>query len=149
LTLATVVLACAGWSARAQERSAPKPAEAEQAPAKDYNQRSLEIFEFRKAAKSGVRRGEEMFYYKCWFCHNEYVPGAPRLEGLFQRQKLISGQPVSDETVRQKILEGGPGMAAYKHTLGEGDLDDLMTYLKEACCWDSSSPPRNPRYKGQ
>ena len=35
------------------------------APAKDYNQRALEIYEFRKAAASGPERGQEIFYYKC------------------------------------------------------------------------------------
>ena len=31
------------------------------APAKDYNQRALEIYEFRKAAASGPERGQEIF----------------------------------------------------------------------------------------
>jgi hypothetical protein len=33
------------------------------APAKDYNQRALEIYEFRRAAASGPERGQEIFYY--------------------------------------------------------------------------------------
>ncbi len=118
-------------------------------PAKDYNQRSLEIYEFRKAAKSGWQRGEEIYYYKCWYCHNEFIKGAPQLTGLYKRPKLMSGQPVSEDTVKDKIRNGGPGMAAYKYALSEDDLADLSSYLKDHCCWNSEAPPANPRYRAK
>ena len=127
----------------AAAQAKPQPKE----PAKDYNQRSLEIFEFRKAAKSGTARGEEIFYYKCWYCHNEYAKGAPQLKGMYSRPKLISGQPVNDDTVKDKIRNGGPGMPAYKYALSDDDLNDLVAYLREKCCWNSDSPPLNPRYR--
>src|SRR6516164_4960203 len=118
-------------------------------PAKDYNQRALEIYEFRKAAASGPERGQEIFYYKCWFCHNEFTKDIPKLTGLFQRSALLSGEPINDDTVKQKIREGGPGMAAYKYALQEPDIDDLVSYLREKCCWDSDSPPPNHGYRGR
>ena len=117
--------------------------------AKDYNQRSLEIYEFRKAARSGTERGQEIFYYKCWFCHNEFVSDVPHIRGLYQKASLLSGQPVNDETVKDKIRNGGPGMAAYKYVLNDADLNDLVSYLREKCCWDSDSPPFNPRYRAR
>ncbi len=117
-------------------------------PAKDDYQRSLHIYQFTKAARSGPARGQEIFYYKCWFCHNDLVKDVPHLEGLYQRPSLISGQPVNDDTVKDKIRNGGPGMAAYKYVLGEADLDDLVSFVREKCCWDSNSPPANPRYVG-
>src|SRR5215813_11217856 len=83
---------------------------AQEPAAKDYNQRSLEIYEFRKAAKSGPERGGEIYYYKCWFCHNEFTKDIPKLEGLFTRATLLSGQPVTEESVKAKLREGGPGM---------------------------------------
>ena len=116
-------------------------------PAKDYNQRSLEIYEFRKAASQGAERGREIFYYKCWFCHNEYTKDIPKLPGLYRHSALLSGEPVNDETVKAKIRNGGPGMAAYKYTLSDADLNDLVSYLREKCCWDSDTPPLNPRYR--
>src|SRR3954452_6425383 len=61
--------------------------------AKDYNQRALEIYEFRKAARSGPERGEEIFYYKCWFCHNEFTKDIPKLTGLYKKPNMISGKP--------------------------------------------------------
>ena len=118
-------------------------------PAKDYYQRSLEIYEFRKAAKSGVSRGEEIFYYKCWYCHNEYTKGTPPMEGLYKRPQLLSGQPVNDDTVKEKIRNGGPGMPAFQHALSEEDLSDLVSFVRDKCCWNSENPPSNPRYRGR
>src|SRR5215510_15797794 len=139
--LAALMMAglCAiGASAFAQEPAAPAT--------KDYNQRSLEIFEFRKAAHSGPERGREIFYYKCWFCHNEFTNNAPQLTGLYQRGTLLSGLPVNDDNVKDRIRNGGAGMAAYKYTLSEADLNDLLSFVREKCCWDSDAPPLNPRY---
>ncbi len=134
--------------ARAQESSPQQGASKKEPkePAKDYYQRSLEIYEFKKAAKSGPDRGEEIYYYKCWYCHNEYAKGAPQLKGLYNHPKLMSGQPVNDDTLKEKIRNGGPGMAAYKYSLSDEDLSDLVGYLREKCCWNAESPPLNPRY---
>jgi len=73
-TLCSVLLAilAATGIASAQQQARQPATQAQPAePAKDYNQRALEIFEFRKAAQSGPERGKEIYYYKCWICHNE------------------------------------------------------------------------------
>ena len=132
-----------------QPAAQPGAARQVREPAKDYYQRSLEIYEFRKAAASGRERGQEIFYYKCWFCHNEFTKGAPSLPDLYQRPQLVSGQPVNDETVKDKIRNGGPGMPAYKTTLSDADLADLMSFVRERCCWNSESPPPNPRFRAR
>src|SRR5215472_976947 len=49
--------------------------------------------------------------------------------------------------VKEKIRNGGTGMAGYKYTLSDADLNDLVSYLREKCCWDSYTPPLNPRYR--
>ncbi len=116
---------------------------------KDYYQRSLETYECRKAAQSGPERGREIFYYKCWFCHNEFTKNAPQLTGLYQRGTLLSGLPVNDDTVKDRIRNGGAGMAAYKYTLSEADLNDLVSFVREKCCWDSDAPPLNPRFQAR
>jgi hypothetical protein len=89
-------------SAVAQQVTAPKPV------AKDYYQRSLETYEFRKAAQNGPERGREIFYYKCWFCHNEFTKDIPKLEGLFTRTNLLSGVPVNDVNVRIRCAMAAP-----------------------------------------
>src|SRR5215468_665295 len=133
-----------GREAAAQQAS---PAGAQSsAPIRVNYQRSLETYEFKKAAASGPERGREIFYYKCWFCHNEYTKQAPQLTGLFKRETLLSGLPVNDDTVKDRIRNGGAGMAAYKYTLSEADLNDLVSFVREKCCWDSDAPPLNPRY---
>jgi len=137
-------LLCA--SAIAQQTAppgAPKPI------AKDDYQRSLQTYEFRKAAQSGPERGREIFYYKCWFCHNEFTKNAPQLTGLYQRGTLLSGLPVNDDNVKDRIRNGSAGMAAYKYTLSEADLTDLVSFVREKCCWDSDAPPLNPRYQAR
>jgi mono/diheme cytochrome c family protein len=139
--LVVLALAATSWSGGGLTQDGAK------APAKDYNQRALEIYEFKKAAQSGPERGQEIFYYKCWFCHNEFTKDVPKLTGLYQRTQLFSGQPVNDETVKDQIRNGSPSMAAYKYTLNDADLNDLVGYLREKCCWDSDSPPPNPRYR--
>jgi mono/diheme cytochrome c family protein len=118
-----------------------------QSAVKDYYQRSLETYEFRKAAPGGAERGREIFYYKCWFCHNEFTKNAPQLTGLYQRGTLLSGLAVNDENVKDRIRNGGAGMAAYKYTLSEEDLNDLVSFVREKCCWDSDAPPLNPRFQ--
>ena len=136
-----------------QQEAAARPARPAPAePAiRDPYQRSLAIYEFKKAAQSGPDRGREIFYYKCWICHNEFAgpQSAPDLKTVFQRKQLLSGRPTTEDGVKDEIREGGAGMAAYKYTLNDADLNDLVGYLKSDCCWNSDSPPRNPNYRGQ
>jgi mono/diheme cytochrome c family protein len=146
--VAAILMAQGIWcEAVAQEAAAAGARSQSSAPARDNYQRSLETYEFKKAAASGPERGREIFYYKCWFCHNEYTKQAPQLTGLFKRETLLSGLPVNDDTVKDRIRNGGAGMAAYKYTLSEADLNDLVSFVRDKCCWDSDAPPPNPRYR--
>lgn len=154
-----IVIAVIFWIGRrpAEQAAAPPPPqtkaaaapEAPAAPFADPYQRSVAIYNFKKAAQSGPDRGREIFYYKCWFCHNELAgpQSAPNLVGVFQRKQLLSGRPTTEDGIKDEIRNGGAGMAAYKYTLNEADLSDLVSYLKEGCCWNSDSPPPNPRFR--
>jgi streptogramin lyase/mono/diheme cytochrome c family protein len=145
---ALATLAFVGASAQQQARQPAAQAQPVE-PAKDYNQRALEIYELRKAAQSGPARGEEIYYYKCWICHNERAQGgAPNLVGLFKRATLVTGDPLSDDAVKNQIRNGSANMPAYKYVLNDADLADLVSWLHdEKCCWNSDAPPLNPRYK--
>ena len=129
-----------------QSAAVPPPPPAETPAARDPYQRSLAIFEFKKAAVGGPDRGREIFYYKCWFCHNEWADGAPKLTGVYQRKQLLSGRPATDDGIKDEIREGGAGMAAYKYVLSEADLNDLVSFIREGCCWNSDAPPLNPHF---
>lgn len=121
----------------------------------DPYQRSGLIYYHKLMGQSGVERGQHIYYLKCWMCHNEYAfesdpkGHAPDLKNMYKRPSLMSGQPVNDETVAAKIRDGGPGMPAYRHTLNDKDMADLLVYLREKCCWDAENPPANPRYKAK
>lgn len=142
-------LAAGSWISRPALAQQQGIGQESKEPAKDYDQRALEIYEFKKAAQSGPDRGREIFYYKCWFCHNEFTKDIPKLEGLYQRPALINGQSVNDDTVKNQIRNGSANMAAYRYTLSESDLNDLVSFVRDHCCWDSDSPPPNPRYRAR
>ena len=154
------MLAVVFWAGRrpAEQAPAPPPPQAKTATAPeapppqfiDDNQRAIAIYEFKKAAQSGPDRGREIFYYKCWFCHNEFAgpQSAPNLATVFQRKQLLSGRAASEDGIKDEIRNGGAGMAAYKYTLNDADIDDLVSYLRNGCCWNSDSPPPNPRFRG-
>jgi mono/diheme cytochrome c family protein len=116
-------------------------------PPMDELQKADRIYQFRKAAAGGPERGREIFYYKCWFCHNEFTKDIPKLTGLFQHQTLLSGAPVNDDTVKNQIRNGSADMAAYKYTLSEADINDLVSFPRQECCWNSDAPPLNPAYR--
>ena len=145
----------AGKSAMAQSASQSGQSGSSTDTQPDPYQRSGDVFYMRRMGPSGWQRGQEIWYMKCWICHNDYTraanaqvtPAAPTLKDLYKRPMLLSGQPVNNETVTAKIKEGGPGMPGYKYTLTDKDLADLVEYLREHCCWDENSPPPNPRFR--
>jgi hypothetical protein len=63
LAVAAIAAASAIVGASAQQQARQQPARSQPAaPVKDYDQRALEIYEFRKAAQSGPARGEEIYF---------------------------------------------------------------------------------------
>src|SRR5437762_2386714 len=129
---------------------APKEGVADTAGTTDDLQRSLRLDNYTVVADSGPGRGEVIYFYKCWMCHNKYAKGGPYLQDLYQRAKLVSGEAVTDETVSAKIKAGGPGMPAYRHTLTDSDIADLRAYFRSGkCCVEGENPPSNPWYRAQ
>src|SRR5439155_15069006 len=102
-------------------------------------QRSSEILYLKRFAESGSERGKEIYFYKCWVCHNDYTRAAgttaPALRDLYKRPRLISGQPINDQTVATKIKPGGPGMPGYQYTLNERDVADRVSFLPDGTCF--------------
>ena len=119
----------------------------------DEYQRSAQVYYLQRMGKEGKERGQELYIMKCLICHNDYAIEAdpksagPTLRDLYKRPKLISGKAVNDQTVKEKIREGGPQMPSYRYGLSDKDLSDLVSYLREKCCWDGLNPPANPRYR--
>ena len=85
------------------------------AASRDDLQRSYRTDHYLEVAESGVDRGENIYWHKCWACHNKYQQAAPTLEGLFKQPALITGVPVNEENVAAHIKKGGPGMPSFRH----------------------------------
>lgn len=121
----------------------------------DDLQRSTKVFTFQQAGTEGPERGAEIYYYRCWTCHNAYTvevelgTPAPLLEELYTRTTMLSGDPVSDENVANKIKNGGAGMPAFRYSMSDDDIADMISYLKSGdCCLASGEVnlPANPGY---
>ena len=152
--LAVFVMALSAGGAAAQTDASQDVAGSGRGTYTDDLQRSTQVYTFQQAAPSGPARGQEIYYYRCWTCHNSYTNAAgspaPMLEGLYERSNLIlSGAPVNDENVAQKIREGGPLMPGFQHTMSDDDIADIVAYLKSGECCIASvdvNLPANPRY---
>jgi streptogramin lyase/mono/diheme cytochrome c family protein len=116
----------------------------------DDLQRSLQLDNYTIVAESGAGRGEVIYFYKCWMCHNKYAKSGPYLQDIYKRPKLVSGEPISDDTVTAKIKAGGPGMPAYRFTLSDTDIADIRAYFHSGkCCVEGEVPPANPYYRAE
>src|SRR5258707_8347239 len=135
LMISAFLLSSSAIAQQAAPQVAPKPV------AKDTYQRSLQTYEVRKSAQSGPEHGREIFYYKCWFCHNQYTKNAPQLTGLYQRGTLLSGLPVNDDNVKDRIRNAGTRVDGYKNTPTEADFNHLVRFLGERGRWGSKHPP--------
>jgi streptogramin lyase/cytochrome c5 len=116
----------------------------------DDLQRSYRTDHYLEVADSGVDRGENIYWHKCWACHNKYQQAAPTLEGLFKQATLITGVPVTEENVGAHIKKGGPGMPSFGTTLSNSDVADVVSYLhSDKCCVEGESLPANPWYRSE
>ena len=117
---------------------------------RDELQRSYRIDHYLELADSGAARGENIYWHKCWACHNKYQQAAPQLEGLFQKSTLMTGVAVNEENVAAHIKKGGPGMPSFRTTLTDADVSDVVSYLhSEKCCVEGESLPANPWYRAE
>jgi len=116
----------------------------------DDLQRSRRLDTYTIVADSGPARGETLYFYKCWMCHNKYAKSAPYLKELYQRRNLVSGEAVSDATVAAKIKAGGPGMPAFRTSMSDSDVTDVVAYIRSGqCCVEGENPPANPWYRAE
>jgi streptogramin lyase/cytochrome c5 len=149
-----VVLLCFSISIARPANAGKSPEGSADSPASaslhDDLQRSYRTDHYLEVAESGVDRGENIYWHKCWACHNKYQQAAPQLEGLFKQAALITGLPMTEENVAAHIKKGGPGMPSFGTTLSDSDVKDLVGYLhSEKCCVEGESLPANPWYRSE
>lgn len=144
-----------GGPVSAQSNTAsPQPVlSAQQGRYADPYDRGAMMYGYQRVGKSGVARGQEIYYMRCWMCHSEYVMAtdpspAPSLRDVFKRNNA--------QYVEGIIRSGGARMPAYTpETLTDEELKDLVAYLEQKCgtyptgggCFDEHNPPPNPLYR--
>lgn len=149
--VATTVLTCGVFGVglvQLASRQAPRGAAA--SAVVDRFQRTYEVLGNNEVAHSGVARGETIYFYKCWMCHQEVANQGdksglvgPPLENLFKRM-------TTDEAVAAKIKNGGTRMPAFRHTFTDRDVADLVSYLRSpTCCYENDEPLKSPHYKAE
>ncbi|HWF38952.1 MAG TPA: carboxypeptidase regulatory-like domain-containing protein [Candidatus Acidoferrales bacterium] len=104
-------------------------------------QRSYLIDHYEEVAESGPERGENIYFHKCWVCHNQYYKAAPHLTAVMQ-----AGGP-DEDTLTNTIRDGNSGMPSFKTTLSDSDIHDVVSYLQSGkCCFEGVDLPANKQY---
>src|SRR5262245_9705014 len=113
----------------------------------DRFQRTNEVLGNNELAASGVARGETIYFYKCWMCHNEGARHGDESGLVGPSLKNVAGRLKTDEALAAKIRSGGPRMPAFRHTFADADVADLISYLKSpTCCYETNAAPKSPHY---
>jgi cytochrome c5 len=139
-----------GQAAAAQ----PKPAPTRQVPVDKYDRQWTLMASQRSGAEGGAKRGQELYYMKCWFCHNEYTIMSDRTGSPAPSLRDVAKRMNARE-IGARILTGSFRMPSYGGTLTESDVDDIVTYLLQNCgtfkkgggCFDEHNPPPNPLFR--
>ena len=82
-----------------------------------------------------AEKGKQVFDHRCHVCHQKDSDRVkeigPALDGLFKRDRLVTRKPVTVENVKE-VIEMGPslGMPAFRYTLSDAEIEDLIEYLK-------------------
>ena len=116
----------------------------------DRFQRTYEVLGNNEVATSGAARGETIYFYKCWMCHQEVGTQGDKTGLVGPPLKNLSRRMASDDAVVTKIKNGGARMPAFRHTLPDADVADLIAYLRSPkCCYELDEPPKSPHYKAE
>ena len=77
--------------------------------------------------------GHRDFAQYCGACHHDRTSGSlhgPSLLDLYRKPYLPSGAPANDDRIRNTILHGRNNMPALGGQISEGQIDDVLAYLK-------------------
>ena len=77
--------------------------------------------------------GKHLYQSRCAHCHEDNDLALKKvptdLHGLFDRKTLPSGIPISDEAVRQNVLNGRGMMPGFVGRFDQEQMTDLIAYL--------------------
>lgn len=133
------------------------------AMAADKYDRNAQVWALQRSGfASGWQRGQEIYFMRCWMCHNDYTAIAEPTRGvslrnLYRQAESPDDRRAVDDRIRRQVRSGSARMPAYSTSaMADNDLEDLVEYLREKCgtfttgsgCFDEHNPPPNPNYKG-
>jgi cytochrome c len=84
------------------------------------------------AADGDAKKGQVVFE-NCSICHNSdstETKIGPGLKGLFKREKLVTGKPVTEENIKALITEGSGVMPAFGDSISSEEKDNVIAFLK-------------------
>jgi len=76
--------------------------------------------------------GRRLYDAHCLSCHAAYSrsgKNGPSLQGMFRKPYMRSGIPANDERVKDVILLGRPMMPAFRNSMSEQEVNELLAYL--------------------
>ncbi len=85
------------------------------------------------AFQGGDAKKGQAAFDNCGICHNADSTEAkvgPGLKGLFKKEKLVTGKPVTEENVKALITDGTGSMPGFGDAISAEDKDHLIAYLK-------------------
>ena len=85
------------------------------------------------AFQGGDAKKGQAAFENCAICHNADSTEAkvgPGLKGLFKRDKLVNGKPVTEENVKALITEGTSAMPGFGDAISAEDKNHIVAYLK-------------------
>jgi cytochrome c len=86
------------------------------------------------ANTAAVGRGKSLFQQKCAVCHydnSEQKKIGPGLKGISKRGTFsVSGNKITDESLKTWIENGDQLMPPFKEVLEPGQIKDVITYVK-------------------
>lgn len=107
----------------------------------DDLQISAQHYFYKEVGDKGAKRGELIYGYKCFMCHQKNAQDAPHLAEFYKRSTP------TDETLAALIRNGSERMPAFKYALSDDDIADVIAYLRSGtCCVEGENPPKNPYY---
>lgn len=108
----------AGGFLAAQSKQTKRPEKKAAAPAK---------------STGDATKGKALYKDNCGICHysaNTAKKIGPGLKSIYKRGKFANGKKVDDASMQEWILKGGVDMPSFEGTLTEGQIRDLIAYLR-------------------
>ena len=85
------------------------------------------------AMAADIEKGRVIYNKRCGVCHfaaSNAKKIGPGLKGLSKRETFSDGKPITDDSLRVWIENGGKNMPGFKAILNAEQVRDLIAYLK-------------------